>query len=68
MKETPQKHHQADFDKMQKQHYTHSPNKAKLNVLLFTSSTKACTIAHDYFCISTFQKIQETTFTMLEIM
>ena len=53
---------------MQKQRYTQSPNKAKLNVLLFTSSTKACTIAHNSISASQhFKKIQETTFIMLEI-
>ena len=48
----PEKHRQIDFVKMQKQHYKQSPNKAKLNILLFTSSTKACTIAHDIISAS----------------
>ena len=54
---------------MQKQHYTQSPNKAKLNVLLFTSSTKACTIAHNNIISASqhFKKIQETTIIMMEI-
>ena len=58
-----------DFVKMQKQQYTQSPNKAKLYVLLFTSSTKACTIAHNNITSASqhFKKIQETTFILLEI-
>ena len=39
IKEPPKNAVKIDFVKMQNQHYTQSPNKAKLNVLLFTPST-----------------------------
>lgn len=39
IKEPPKNAAKIDVVKMQKQQYTHSPNKAKLNFLLFTLST-----------------------------